>query len=116
MIFERLETYLLSRLQVKTEKHLQTYLFKQAKAKGIYCRKMAAVGRRGFPDVLLAHQGYLIFLELKSPSGKGVLSPLQVKEIEHMRQAGIGVWVINQKDQVDAIIRELTDPFSNYYN
>jgi hypothetical protein len=101
---------------MESEKHLQTYLFKQAKANDIYCRKMAAVGRRGFPDVFLAYNGYTIFLELKSPSGRGKLSPLQLREIEQMRMAGVGVWVINQKEQVDAIIRELVDPHSRYFN
>ena len=94
---------------MKTEKALQNYLFRQAKAVGIYCRKMAAVGRRGFPDVLLAFGGVVVFVELKTPAGTGRLSAGQVYEIRALRACGLRVVIIQTKEEVDAVIKELTD-------
>ena len=50
-----------------SEALLQNYLIKQAKANGIYARKLVAVGQTGFPDVLIAINGYAVFIELKNP-------------------------------------------------
>ena len=47
------------------------------------------------------------FVELKSPSGKGRLSALQLLEIAKLRDAGASVHVIESKEQVDAIIEGL---------
>jgi hypothetical protein len=94
---------------VKTEKALQNYLFRQAKAVGVYCRKMAAVGRRGFPDVLLAFGGVIIFVELKSPANTGRLSAGQVYEIRALKACGLRVLVIKTKEDADAVIKELID-------
>ena len=58
---------------MESERALQGYLFRRAKQHGIYCRKMRAEGQTGFPDVLLAHDGIVMFVELKSPTGKGRL-------------------------------------------
>jgi len=87
---------------------LQKYLFARAKENRVLARKMAAVGRRGFPDVLLARGGQIIFVELKSPTGRGRLSKLQEREIALMRSIGIDVRVIDSKEGVDDVIREFT--------
>lgn len=92
---------------MKTEKALQNYLFRQARAAGVYCRKMAAVGRRGFPDVLLAFGGVVIFVELKTPAGTGHLSAGQVYEIRTLKACGLRVLIIKTKEDVDAVIEEL---------
>lgn len=94
---------------MKTEKALQNYLFRQAKAVGIYCRKMAAVGRRGFPDVLLAFGGVIIFVELKSPANTGRLSAGQVYEISALKSCGLRVLIIKTKEDIDVVIKELID-------
>jgi hypothetical protein len=90
-----------------TEAHLQTYLFKQAKAKNLYARKMAAVGWTGFPDVLLAGPGGYTFIELKHPNGKGRLSMKQVTEINKMVDEGLEVLVIHTREEVDDVIRKI---------
>ena len=94
---------------MKTEKALQNYLFRQAKAVGIYRRKVVAVGRRGFPDVLLAFGGAVVLAELKTPAGTGRFSAGQVREIRALRLCGLRVRVIKTKEDVDAVIRELID-------
>lgn len=92
---------------MKTEAHLQAYLFQQAKMRQIFCRKMQAAGRRGFPDVMLINDR-VVFVELKSPSGTGRLSALQDREIMRLRHAGADVRIIDTKEAVDDLIEELT--------
>lgn len=92
---------------MKTEKHLQNYLFALAKLNGIYCRKVAAIGRVGFPDVLLAARGAVVLIELKSPAGTGVLSKMQLLEHRLLRAAGLQVYVVDTKEGVEHAIGPL---------
>ena len=92
-----------------SEKSLQNYLFLSAKNHGVYCRKVMAVGHTGFPDVFLARGGRVVLVELKSPTGLGRLSAKQVRELERICHAGITLYVIDSRDQVDEIIRNLLD-------
>jgi len=94
---------------VITEAALQRYFKRQCAAHKIYWRKLKFEGRRGAPDNLIAITGRAMFVELKSPSGLGKLSKLQEREIGHMRDAGLDVRVIQSKEEVDDIIKELTD-------
>ena len=92
-----------------SERSLQDYLLRRAKANGIYARKLVAVGHTGFPDVLLAVHGHAIFVELKSPTGRGRLSRKQANEIERMAEAGLAVLLIDTKEKVDELIVEIFD-------
>jgi hypothetical protein len=92
-----------------SEKNLQDYLIKKCGFNGIYARKMQAVGHTGFPDVLLAIYGAAVFVELKSPTGRGRLSLKQEREIERMTKAGLAVLVLNSKEQVDDLIIKIID-------
>jgi hypothetical protein len=92
-----------------TEKNLQDYMKRQAKNHGISFFKLESVGRTGFPDVMLAHKGHCIFVELKSPKGTGVLSARQKLIINELTAQGIETHVINQKEAADNIITGLTN-------
>ena len=92
---------------MKTEDHLKGYLFRQAKRHIIFCRKMQATGRRGFPDVMLVNDR-VVFIELKTPAGTGRLAALQIVEIRLLRRAGADVRIIDTKEAVDDLINELT--------
>ena len=92
---------------VSDEKSLQNYLFTLAKKHGFYCRKVRAVGHTGFPDVLIAHKGQCVLVELKSPSGKGRLSKKQEREISKLLKAGINVHVVDKIHEVDYVINQL---------
>jgi len=93
---------------MKSEKALQKYLMSQAAANGVYARKVAAIGRVGFPDVFLAFNGIVTLVELKNPNGKGRLSHMQEREIARLRDQGVAVAVIETKEQADAYIDALT--------
>jgi len=92
-----------------SEKSLQDYLIRKANFNGLYARKMQAVGHTGFPDVMLAVYGNPVFIELKSPTGRGRLSQKQKREIERMTKAGLTVLVLNSKEQVDDLIIKIID-------
>ncbi len=91
-----------------SEALLQNYLIKQAKANGIYARKLVAVGQTGFPDVMLAFNGHAIFIELKSPTGKGKLSRKQILELNRMLDVGLAARVVQTREEADYVIGELT--------
>ncbi len=92
---------------MKSERALQNYLITQATARGIYARKTVTPGRSGFPDVMLAYKGRVVFVELKTPLGGGKLSKLQVREIARMSDAGLDVRVYETVEDVDALIETL---------
>lgn len=92
-----------------TEKALQNYLFARADDHGIYCRKMAAVGHTGFPDAFLVFAGRAALVELKSPKGTGRLSKKQEREIARLREQGMNVYIVDSKEDVDNVIRNIAD-------
>ena len=92
---------------MKTEKDLHKYTKKVCKDHGIFFRKLKAEGVSGFPDLLLAKNGKIIFAELKSPSGTGKLRPLQIRTIDAMKGESLNVRVVSQPHEVDRIIYEL---------
>ena len=99
---------------MKTEKALQNYMFRECAKANIYCRKVAMVGRRGFPDALLIWGSHntgaqVVYVEVKSPTGLGELSALQVHEIKTLRSHGAVVYVVQTKEDVDVVIKELID-------
>jgi hypothetical protein len=89
---------------VKTEAQLQAYFRKKCQANLILWRKLKFEGRRGAPDILIAKYGRAVFVELKSPSGKGVLSELQKREHRKMRAVELYVVVLSSKEEVDRLI------------
>ena len=94
---------------MRTERALDQYLLRRCTRNNIYCRKLVAVGQVGFPDRVVIMIGNIIWIELKSPTGKGHLSPKQVAEHKRMRSYGLDVRVIWTKEQVDALVFEMMD-------
>ena len=92
-----------------SEKKLQSYLMDRAKMHNIYCRKVMAVGRTGFPDLFLAKNGRVILIEVKSPTGKGRLSQKQIVEIERIQNAGLKVFVVEKFSEVDKVFQQILD-------
>ena len=80
-----------------------------AKAQGlsVFIAKMEAVGQRGFPDLLIVCAGKSLYLELKSPKGTGILSPLQERMHRDLREAGAWVEVAANMETVDQLINTL---------
>jgi hypothetical protein len=65
------------------------------------CEKFVSPGRRGVPDrIVTLPGGRIIFVELKSPTGR--LSPSQIRDHERRIQMGCDVRVINNLEAIDA--------------
>lgn len=92
-----------------SEKTLQMYLMRRARDHGIYARKVVAVGHTGFPDAFLVFAGRVVLVELKSPTGRGRLSPKQEREIARLGAHGVNVYIVNTKEGVDNVIKQLAD-------
>jgi len=92
---------------MQNERQLQEYTKKQAKINGIGFYKLACVGRTGFPDVLLAANGLAVFIELKSPANTGKVSVRQALMISDLINQGQEVYVIKNKEGIDAIITSI---------
>ena len=92
------------------EGSLQTYFKKQASLCGVLWRKIKFEGRRGCPDVLIAYGGKIVLVELKNPNKRGRLSEIQQRQIKHFKDVGVEVHVIDDKEDIDRVIREITKP------
>ena len=87
-----------------SERSLETYLAKKAKAAKHLCFKWVSPSQRGVPDrILIAPSGGITFIELKNPDGHGKLSPLQVVTIEKLIAHQCDVRVLSSKEGVDAL-------------
>jgi Holliday junction resolvase len=83
---------------------LQRSIVRRLKAEGMWCCKLASPARAGVPDLLVIDQGTTFFIEVKTPTGRGRLSRLQLETIETMRNHGAWVFVLNALDQLDPLL------------
>ena len=67
--------------------------------------KFVSPGNDGVPDRILVHQGRVVFVEMKQPSGK--LSRMQKFQIERLQRNGADVRVVYNSEQADALIEEV---------
>jgi len=95
----------LSGYLMRTERALQAYFIKECKKIGWLARKTETPGHRGWPDVTVIKPGGEVwFIEFKSPTGRGVLSPHQIKTLADLGVLGANVLVLESKEEVDRFI------------
>lgn len=70
-------------------------------------RFMSYRGRRGCPDSFFFGYGEIVMMEFKKPGG--VLSANQVKEHERLREAGLHVYVVDDREHGIRILKSLMD-------
>jgi hypothetical protein len=58
--------------------------------------------RAGIPDLVIAHEGDVIFMEIKRRDGD--LSPLQIHEAKKIRHAGIPVYCIRSIEEAREVL------------
>lgn len=97
------------------ESEVEMYFVQQAYAHDILVRKLTWIARKGAPDrVAFGRDGQLVFIEFKAP-GKAATFPrnphekTQFREHERLRKRGQRVVVIDSKEGVDLLVRELTE-------
>ena len=76
-------------LERELEKQLEEKCCEYARQKGIVAVKLENVGMVGIPDrMFIGAGGKTIFVEFKSPSRKGVISPMQKFWLDFLGDAG----------------------------
>lgn len=89
------------------EREVETYGVQQFRGKlRAEVRKVRWLDRVGAPDRLVMFDGNAWFVEFKSSKGK--LRPEQKREIRRLLDAGMTVFVIDSKEEVDRIIHWYT--------
>lgn len=88
------------------ERNIETYLRDSVKkARGI-AYKWVSPGNNGVPDrIVIIPGGRIIFVELKAPGKK----PTALQQVQHdkLRALGCDVRVIDSRESVDNLIKEL---------
>ena len=83
------------------EKKIEQALLARVTALRGTCEKFVSPGRRGVPDrIVTLPGGRIIFVELKSPTGR--LNPSQIRDHERRIQMGCEVRVINNIEDINA--------------
>ena len=91
------------------EKQLQDFTIKKANERGILAYKMESKSCRGFPDLMLVgHLGRIFFIELKNPSGNGVLSNHQMKVLHDLTTRGCDTYVIDSTEEIEELLRSIS--------
>ena len=92
-----------------TEKSFQDWCIKWARIHGVLVYKVEAIGKRGFPDLVMVAGGRVTFVELKNPNGAGRVSPLQKRTIQELRENGASVYICASREEFETIIAEFAD-------
>lgn len=87
------------------ESEIERHLCEQVHKWGGEVRKLKWINRRGAPDRVVMMFGKTIFVELKAPGEKP--KPHQVREHKRMALMGQKVYVIDSKEQVNNLIKEV---------
>lgn len=87
------------------ESAVEKYFCEQVAAHGGEVRKVKWLGRDGAPDRLALFPYCLIWVELKRPGKKA--EPHQEREHERLRAYGQQVYVIDSREAVDNLMREV---------
>lgn len=87
----------------------EAYLWRRVKETGGEHRKAKWIGRRGAPDDLIGWpNGRHCWVEMKCDEQRHGLKAHQAREHARMRSWGIDVRVVWNRQQVDALIEEMT--------
>ena len=88
------------------EATIERYLYDQCKKRGWLCEKFTSPQRRSVPDRIVSlPNGEALFVELKAPGKKP--TDLQALDHKRRRKLGFSVEVIDTKEGVDKLIKEL---------
>lgn len=82
------------------ERDVEASFIRKLRKLGWRSAKLKAISNMGWPDRLIPlPNGITVFIEFKSPTGKGRLSAHQLDVIEHLTACGIPVLVTSSADE-----------------
>lgn len=94
----------LPRKDPRTEGELQRWFVSALQDEGHLVYKFASPAKRGVPDLcIIDKSGDTYFVEMKSPNGGGVLSPLQKVQIRKMLDNHVEVYIASSISDCVAI-------------
>lgn len=102
------------------EKQIEKFLVDEVRKMGGIAYKFVSPGNDGVPDRIVVIDGHVIFVELKTETGK--LTEIQKRQIERLKKCGAKVEVLKGADDVKnfldmlrniTIIRNLKDSYGN---
>lgn len=95
----------------KVEKELESSVKAALTVKGCLCYKFVSPARVGVPDaIIIKPDGDVFFIEFKSPSGSGTLSPNQQIEIGKIRRQNCPAYIVgNASDFYALVMQEFGD-------
>lgn len=94
------------------EKFLEQKLMKRVAALGGWALKLVSPGNSGVPDrLVLMPGGIAAFVEVKAPGQKP--RALQLVQMRKLRQLGFPVFVLDDADQIEAILEEVSHGVSS---
>lgn len=89
------------------EKSVETYLRDRLRKAGGAAMKWVSPGNNGVPDrIVIMPGGRIVFVELKAPGKKP--TALQLHQQNRLRALGCDVRVIDSREGVDGLVKELT--------
>lgn len=89
----------------KRESIVERYLVREVTRFGGQVRKVVFPGHVGAPDRVVMFPGVLVWVELKSATGK--LTPMQEREHARFREMGQWVEILRTRVEVDKLVEEL---------
>ncbi len=87
------------------EKNLEKYFVSEIKKLGGLCYKFVSPGNSGVPDRIVVLPGVIHFVELKTD--RGVVSPLQKRQIKKLNNLGQRAWVLYGFEDVEKFMNVL---------
>ena len=94
-------------MSLTLEKDIEKYLTTQVKkSSGLSYKWLSTI--TGVPDRIVILNQKILFVELKTPTGK--LSPRQVVVFDELGEAGFPVHVLHSKEDVEDFINETLKP------
>lgn len=90
------------------ERNIEAYLRNKVKAAGGWAPKWTSPGNSGVPDrIVILPGGRIVMVELKAPGKKP--TALQLVQHDRLRALGCDVRVVDSREGVDDLIRELSE-------
>lgn len=96
--------------KIKTESDLQKWFTGELKKAGCVVYKFSSPAQRGVPDLIIIPQGQPTrYAEMKSPSGKGHVTGLQLRHMASIQGQGAKVNICATVAECEAVLADIKD-------
>jgi len=89
------------------EAKIQSHIIKFLKNRNIPYYKTSAMNSRGWTDLILCYKGVYVGLEIKRGNGFGVVSAMQAKHMETIRESDGFAFIVYCVDDVELYLKQV---------